>query len=245
MKKKILSIYPNFASDSLTEKTSNRVAFLLAHSQNEGEKKSQLNWVKLVCLPLQLVDLVTITDLPEQNRQKMFSILILFMNTTKISNFIFYNSMPISLKSTTEHQMRAADFLLAWFQDGILRKASVPVLLLLWGIYLGWSGKTCSLSYATDMYLYIKTSTSFRGLILIPAGFGPLEQKQQLVAANLLLQWGQNPTSFILQSKFSAWILGCWCQRLTWYWISNPHPAPAVELQTSGGTKSLILWRAA
>lgn len=40
MKNKILRIYPIFMSDSLTERVSFRVVFLLVYSQKEGEKKN-------------------------------------------------------------------------------------------------------------------------------------------------------------------------------------------------------------
>lgn len=155
--------------------------------------------------------------------------------------------MPISLGSTTKHKMCAADFFLAWFWDRILER-DLPQCCCYFGVFI-WAGLGggCVLSNATDICLYTSTSTSLRGLILIPEGFGPLEQKQQLVAARLLLQWRQNPACFMLQSKFSAGISGvasvrdchgC-CQ-------SNPQPAPAaIELQPSGGSKALTLWRAA
>lgn len=73
MKTKILRIYPIFVSDPLTVKVSFRVVFLLVASWNEREKKnSQLNLVELVCLTLQLGNLVTITHLPVQNRPNIY-----------------------------------------------------------------------------------------------------------------------------------------------------------------------------
>lgn len=90
------------------------------------------------------------------------------------------------------------------------------------GVFI-WAGLGGDVSWAMQplgMYLYISTSTTLRGLMLIPEGFGPLEQKQQLVAAHLL-PWGQNPACFILQSKFSAGISGVACVR-DWLGAASP-----------------------